>query len=84
MRKVSEDFYVCLRKQRYMFWYACRHGGEEGFMGRKLTAVTKIGYPLTLMQLIKINYEMTLVEMFVCWDLECSLGSASHTRGHLS
>ncbi|KAK9966828.1 hypothetical protein ABG768_003917, partial [Culter alburnus] len=50
------DFYICLRKQRYMFWYACRHGGGEGFMGRKLTAVTKIGYPLTLMQLIKINY----------------------------
>jgi len=41
-----------------MFWYACRHGGDEGFMGRKLTAVTKFGYPLTLMQLIKINYGM--------------------------
>lgn len=54
----SQDFYVCLRKQRYMFWYACRHGGGEGFMGRKLTAVTKIGYPLMLMQLIKINYGM--------------------------
>uniref|UniRef100_A0A8C2ELG9 F-box only protein 2-like n=1 Tax=Cyprinus carpio TaxID=7962 RepID=A0A8C2ELG9_CYPCA len=54
----TKDLYICLRKQRYKFWYACHHGGGEGFMGRKLTAVTKIGYPLTLMHLIKINYGM--------------------------